>query len=143
MLDTAQHTKKPNPVDTHVGTKIRARRAVIGMSQEKLGAALGITFQQVQKYEKGTNRVGASRLHRIAEVLSVSPSYFFEGSPSHGVTESDGKQDDLTTFMQRADGVRLAKLWLRVGDSEARRKLLGVIELVANSSCNGDNSSQT
>ncbi|MBB3947089.1 transcriptional regulator with XRE-family HTH domain [Rhizobium skierniewicense] len=139
MLDTAQHAKKPNPVDIHVGAKIRARRAVVGMSQEKLGDALGITFQQVQKYEKGTNRVGASRLHRIAEVLSVPPSYFFDGSPSHGVTENDGKQDDLTTFMQRPDGIRLAKLWLRVGDSEARRKLLGVVELVANSSCSGDN----
>lgn len=135
MLDTAQHAKIPNPVDIYVGGRIRTRRAALGMSQEKLAEGLGITFQQVQKYEKGTNRVGASRLHRIAEVLSVSPSFFFHNAPSHGVAafSSEG-EDTLTEFMQRADGHKLAKAWLKIGDSDARRKLLTVIELVANRS---------
>ena len=73
--------KAPNPIDKHVGSRVRMRRMMIGMSQEKLGEKLGITFQQIQKYEKGTNRVGASRLQQIATSLSVPPSFFFEGAP--------------------------------------------------------------
>ena len=74
--------KPPNPIDSHVGARLRMRRTLIGMSQEKLGAALGITFQQVQKYEKGANRIGASRLQDIARVLQVAPAFFFDGAPS-------------------------------------------------------------
>ena len=72
-----ENKKKPNPIDIHVGSRIRLRRTMLGMSQEKLGESLGITFQQIQKYEKGTNRVGASRLAVIATTLNVSPAYFF------------------------------------------------------------------
>lgn len=139
MLDIAQHARIPNPVDVYVGGRIRTRRNAIGLSQEKLGEALGITFQQIQKYEKGTNRVGASRLHHIAEVLSVSPAFFFENAPSHGVAKFSGEGEDvLTEFMQRADGHKLAKAWLKIGDSDARRKLLTVIELVANRTTSDD-----
>ena len=74
--------KAPNPVDRHVGSRVRMRRMMLGMSQEKLGNALGLTFQQVQKYEKGTNRIGASRLQQIAHILQVPVSFFFEGAPS-------------------------------------------------------------
>jgi transcriptional regulator with XRE-family HTH domain len=77
-------TKAPNPVDRHVGSRVRMRRMLIGMSQEKLGEALGITFQQIQKYEKGTNRIGASRLHHIARVLGVPVEFFYEGAPEIG-----------------------------------------------------------
>src|SRR3954468_15383406 len=80
--------KPPNPIDRHVGSRVRMRRMMIGMSQERLGDALGLTFQQVQKYEKGTNRIGASRLQQIAEILQVPVSYFFEGSP--GQTSRSG-----------------------------------------------------
>ncbi len=75
-------TKAPNPVDKYVGSRVRMRRIMLGMSQEKLGDALGLTFQQVQKYEKGTNRVGASRIQQISEILQVPVSFLFEGGPN-------------------------------------------------------------
>ena len=75
-------TKAPNPVDKYVGSRVRMRRIMLGMSQEKLGEAIGLTFQQVQKYEKGTNRVGASRLQQISEILQVPVSFLFDGGPS-------------------------------------------------------------
>src|SRR5512144_1595446 len=78
-------TKAPNPVDKYVGSRVRMRRIMLGMSQEKLGEALGLTFQQIQKYEKGTNRVGASRLQQISEVLQVPVSFLFDGGPSGGI----------------------------------------------------------
>lgn len=76
-----ENKKKPNPIDIHVGSRVRLRRNMLGMSQEKLGEHLGITFQQIQKYEKGTNRVGASRLQAIASVLKVPVAFFFEDAP--------------------------------------------------------------
>lgn len=81
-------SKAPNPVDKYVGSRVRMRRIMLGMSQEKLGEALGLTFQQIQKYEKGTNRVGASRIQQIAEILQVPVSFLFEGGPS-GVAGPD------------------------------------------------------
>src|SRR5438105_3475779 len=74
--------KTPNPIDKHVGSRVRMRRMMLGMSQEKLGDALDLTFQQVQKYEKGTNRIGASRLQEISHILQVPVSFFFEGAPA-------------------------------------------------------------
>jgi transcriptional regulator with XRE-family HTH domain len=82
--------KLPNPIDTHVGSRVRMRRMMLGMSQEKLGDALDLTFQQVQKYEKGTNRIGASRLHHIADILQVPVASFFEGAP--GQLKAGGKE---------------------------------------------------
>ena len=82
-------TKAPNPVDKYVGSRVRMRRIMLGMSQEKLGEALGLTFQQVQKYEKGTNRVGASRIQQISEILQVPVSFLFEGGPS-GTASAEG-----------------------------------------------------
>src|SRR5215212_7547401 len=82
-------TKAPNPTDRHVGSRVRMRRMMLSMSQEKLGDALGLTFQQVQKYEKGTNRIGASRLQQIANILQVPVAFFFEGAPNAGAP-SDG-----------------------------------------------------
>ena len=94
-------TKAPNPVDKYVGSRVRMRRIMLGMSQEKLGEALGLTFQQVQKYEKGTNRVGASRLQQIAEILQVPVSFLFDGGPS-GIASSENFGE-----------ARLAGLYLR------------------------------
>src|ERR1700751_5539195 len=74
--------KAPNPIDKHVGSRVRMRRMMLSMSQEKLGGALGLTFQQVQKSEKGTNRIGASRLQQISHTLQVPVSFFFEGAPT-------------------------------------------------------------
>src|SRR2546423_11250523 len=78
----AMAKKAPNPIDKHVGSRVRMRRMMLGMSQEKLGDSLGLTFQQVQKYEKGTNRIGASRLQQISQILQVPVAFFFEGAPS-------------------------------------------------------------
>ena len=76
--------KKPNPVDTHVGSRVRLRRMLLGMSQERLGESMGLTFQQVQKYEKGVNRIGASRLFQISKILDVPVQFFFEEAPHIG-----------------------------------------------------------
>lgn len=89
--------KKPNPIDIHVGARVKLRRMMIGLSQEKLGEQLGITFQQIQKYEKGTNRIGASRLAHIATVLKVSPAFFFEQAPG---TPQEAEESDNPATMQ-------------------------------------------
>lgn len=80
--DMADNQRKPNPIDIHVGSRLRLRRTMLGLSQEKLGTQLGITFQQVQKYEKGSNRIGASRLHEIAIILKTPIGYFYEDAPN-------------------------------------------------------------
>jgi transcriptional regulator with XRE-family HTH domain len=92
-------TKSPNYIDKHVGSRVRMRRIMLGMSQEQLGEALGLTFQQVQKYEKGTNRVGASRIKQISEILGVPVSFLFEGSPTRiSATEDPTRCHHLTPF---------------------------------------------
>src|SRR3569832_1926650 len=93
---TEENKKKPNPVDIHVGSRIRLRRNMLGMSQEKLGENLGITFQQIQKYEKGTNRVGASRLQAIASILGVPVAFFFEDAPGQDLTANRGLTEERT-----------------------------------------------
>src|SRR3712207_6002644 len=111
-------TKAPNPIDRHVGSRVRIRRVMIGMSQETLGEALGLTFQQVQKYEKGTNRIGASRLHRIASVLGVPVEFFYEGAP-HGSTAATGFAEPasstyMSDFLSSNEGVNLVKDFLGI-----------------------------
>src|SRR6266540_7253538 len=105
--------KAPNPIDKHVGSRVRMRRMMLSMSQEKLGDALGLTFQQVQKYEKGTNRIGASRLQQISETLQVPVSFFFEGWPSDGGSSSSkadySELSEIATFMSSSDGVELMR----------------------------------
>src|SRR5215469_15638566 len=94
-------TKAPNPVDKYVGSRVRMRRIMLGMSQEKLGEALGLTFQQIQKYEKGTNRVGASRIQQISEILQVPVSFLFEGGPTAvaGVGAGSGGEGTSPTYV--------------------------------------------
>src|SRR3954462_12677420 len=100
-------TKAPNPTDRHVGSRVRMRRMMLGMSQEKLGDALGLTFQQIQKYEKATNRIGASRLQQISLVLQVPISFFFEGVPgSSGFSEAESPEY-MTSFFASSDGLKL------------------------------------
>jgi transcriptional regulator with XRE-family HTH domain len=124
--------KAPNPIDKHVGSRVRMRRMLIGMSQEKLGEALGLTFQQVQKYEKGTNRIGASRLHQIAGILGVTIDFLYHGAPKMGAPSSAAMEElsstDLSAFLSTADGVQLMKSFLAITDSKVRRK---VVELIA------------
>src|SRR3954454_19847110 len=99
-------TKVPNSIDTHVGRRLRMRRMMVGMSQEKLGEAFGLTFQQVQKYEKGVNRMGASRLQQAAQILDVSVPFFFEGAPGgHEPNKAAPSPTYVNEFVSSEDGV--------------------------------------
>ena len=124
-------TKRPNPTDTYVGSRIRLRRKMQGLSQEKLGDRLGITFQQIQKYEKGTNRVGASRLQAMATVLEVPISYFF---PDEKVA-AGGLQEEGTAFvmdfMSTSDGIELTRAFMRIKNPKVRRKLVELARALA------------
>ncbi len=128
--------KAPNPIDKHVGSRVRMRRMMLAMSQEKLGDALGLTFQQVQKYEKGTNRIGASRLQQIANILQVPVSFFFEGAPDLGVGTPDGMREApspsyVSDFLATSDGLALTKAFMRIQDTKLRRRIVDLVEHIA------------
>ncbi|BCH20263.1 transcriptional regulator [Mesorhizobium sp. L-8-10] len=129
-----ENKKKPNPIDVHVGSRIRLRRNMLGMSQEKLGENLGITFQQIQKYEKGTNRVGASRLQAIASILSVPVSFFFEDAPGQ-IGEAKGLAEDATTFvvdfLNSTEGIQLNRAFARISQPKVRRKIIDLVKALA------------
>src|SRR4051812_48193614 len=127
--------KTPNPTDKHVGSRVRMRRMMLGLSQEKLGDALSLTFQQVQKYEKGTNRIGASRLQQIAHFLQVPVSFFFDGAPdlpagSAGVTEAPSPSY-VSDFLATSDGLALTKAFMRIKDQKLRRRIVDLVLQIA------------
>jgi transcriptional regulator with XRE-family HTH domain len=128
--------KAPNPIDRHVGSRVRMRRMMLSMSQEKLGDALGLTFQQVQKYEKGANRIGASRLQHIATILQVPVSFFFEGSPAAegealaGLNEAPSPAY-VSDFLATSDGLALTKAFVRIKDAKLRRRIVDLVEQIA------------
>lgn len=127
--------KTPNPTDRHVGSRVRMRRMMLGMSQEKLGDALRLTFQQVQKYEKGTNRIGASRLQQIAHFLQVPVSFFFEGAPdipSEAADMPDAPSPSyIADFLASADGLTLTKAFMRIQDPKLRRRIVDLVSQIA------------
>jgi transcriptional regulator with XRE-family HTH domain len=130
--------KAPNPIDKYVGSRVRMRRMMLGMSQEKLGNALGLTFQQVQKYEKGTNRIGASRLQQISNILQVPVSFFFEGAPELAA-RSDEFSDApsplyVADFLATSDGLALTRAFMRIDDAKLRRKIVELVEQMAGGS---------
>ena len=116
--------KVPNPIDKHVGSRVRMRRMLLGMSQEKLGEALGLTFQQVQKYEKGVNRVGAARLQQIATALNVPVTFFYDG---------DGKAREVESllFLDSAFSLRLLRAYSKIKDQTVQRQLVSLMESIA------------
>lgn len=124
----------PNPIDIHVGSRVRLRRQLLKMSQEKLGDELGVTFQQIQKYERGANRVGASRLYRLSRALDVPVQFFFEGlvdeAPIAGVAEGD-QTPIVYDFIQSTDGVTLAESFSRIKDGKVRRRVLELVRTLA------------
>jgi transcriptional regulator with XRE-family HTH domain len=127
--------KSPNPTDTHVGMRIRMRRLMLGMSQTGLADGLGLTFQQVQKYEKGTNRVGASRLQQISNILQVPVAFFFEGAPAAlGYTRS-GKDAPspayVSEFLATSDGLALVASFTKLNSSKLRRSIVELVNLLA------------
>jgi transcriptional regulator with XRE-family HTH domain len=131
-------TKAPNPTDRHVGSRVRMRRMMLSMSQEKLGDALGLTFQQVQKYEKGTNRIGASRLQQISHILQVPVAFFFEGAPSLG-EKPDGMGEApspayVADFLATSDGLALTKAFMRIKEPKLRRRIVDLVQQIAGDS---------
>lgn len=125
--------RSPNPVDVHVGARVRLRRKILRLSQEKLGEQLGVTFQQVQKYERGANRVGASRLWKLSEVLDVPVSFFYDGlSTEYGgqsdssalLSETPDQSPIVYDFINSTDGVSLAKAVLKIKNKAVRRQIL-------------------
>jgi transcriptional regulator with XRE-family HTH domain len=129
-------TKKvPDPTDKHVGARVRMRRMMLSMSQEKLGDALGLTFQQVQKYEKGTNRIGASRLQHISSILQVPVSFFFEGAPRPGHNGSGMSEAPspayVADFLATSDGLSLTKAFMRIKNGKLRRRIVDLVEHIA------------
>ncbi|MGI9479502.1 MAG: helix-turn-helix domain-containing protein [Hyphomicrobiaceae bacterium] len=135
----AVNPRKSNPVDVHVGGRVRLRRMLMGMSQEKLGESLGLTFQQVQKYEKGANRIGASRLFELARILGVTVQYFFEeltGAEDDTAVDPNGfnettSDDYLVEFLNSREGIELNRAFLRIEDPRARRAILELVRSLA------------
>jgi transcriptional regulator with XRE-family HTH domain len=135
--------KAPNPIDKHVGSRVRMRRMMLGMSQEKLGDALALTFQQVQKYEKGTNRIGASRLQQISNILQVPVAFFFEGAPHlTDAVMSAGLQTApsptyVSDFLATSDGLSLTKAFMRIPDPKLRRRIVDLVQQIAGEDAEG------
>ena len=130
-----ENKKKPNPIDIHVGSRIRLRRTMLGMSQEKLCESLGITFQQIQKYEKGTNRVGASRLQNISSILNVPVSFFFEDAPGENTSASGlaeaSSSNYVVDFLSSSEGLQLNRAFVKINDPKVRRKLVDLVKALA------------
>ena len=126
--------KSPNPTDKYVGSRVRMRRLMLEMSQEKLGEKLGLTFQQVQKYEKGTNRIGASRLQHISQILKVPVSFFFDGALGKQAEDGSSKApvaDYVSDFLSSSDGLALTKAFTNIKDSKLRRRVVDLVEEIA------------
>jgi|SRR6516225_5158839 transcriptional regulator with XRE-family HTH domain len=127
--------KAPNPIDQHVGSRVRMRRLMLAMSQEKLGAALGLTFQQVQKYERGANRIGASRLQQMSHILQVPVEFFFERGPDasapHGSNGNALSMAQIDDFVSDPDGLRLMRAFLRIDNAALRRRIVMLVQEIA------------
>ncbi|MEM7192109.1 MAG: helix-turn-helix transcriptional regulator [Pseudomonadota bacterium] len=129
--------KKPNPIDVHVGSRVRLRRMLVGMSQERLGESIGLTFQQVQKYEKGTNRIGASRLYHIAKILDVPVGFFFEEAPgldapsaAPGMAEAPSEAFILD-FLNTREGLELNRAFTKIRDAKVRKSVVDLIRALS------------
>lgn len=125
-------TEGPSAVDMYVGARVRARRTALGMSQEKLGNSVGLTFQQIQKYERGSNRIGASRLFEFSTILDVPISYFYEAMPADTVADVRSQfADDAALSDLGPETLRLIKLYYRIGRADVRRRLYELVKAVS------------
>ena len=138
---------KPNPIDVHVGSRVRLRRTLLGMSQEKLGEAIGLTFQQVQKYERGANRIGASRLFDLSRVLDVPVSFFFDDMPqdpdAHASTQHGGFEEEKPVPfepdpMAKRETLELVRAYYRIVDPQVRKRLFELTKAVANAAVSAE-----
>ena len=131
--------KKPNPIDVHVGSRVRLRRMLVGMSQEKLGVQMGLTFQQIQKYEKGTNRIGASRLYQISRILGVPVQFFFEEAPMEmnmaatggGGFEETKSEAFIMEFLNSREGLELNRAFVKIADTKQRKRVVDLVRSMA------------
>jgi transcriptional regulator with XRE-family HTH domain len=133
-------SRRANPIDVHVGSRVRLRRMLLGMSQEKLAERLGLTFQQVQKYEKGVNRIGASRLFDLSHVLGVPVQFFYEDAPISAAGESGAgaagfaersAEREVVNFLNSREGIELTKAFVRISDPKVRRSILELVRALA------------
>lgn len=129
------NAKAPNAIDVYVGSRVRMRRLLLGFSQERLADQIGVTFQQVQKYEKGMNRIGASRLQKIAEVLAVPPSFFFQQDAAQPLSldglEPSENFDPVGEFLRSKEGLALNRAFLKITDPTVREKVLSLVKAMA------------
>ncbi len=139
MESDEKGSRRANPIDIHVGSRVRFRRMLLGMSQEKLGERLGLTFQQVQKYEKGINRIGASRLFDLAQVLGVSVQFFYDEAPVPeaqriAIDSLPARPDEhsIVEFLRSRDGLELNRAFVRIADLKARRAIVELVRTLAN-----------
>ncbi len=126
-------TKKANPIDAQVGSRVRIRRMLIGMSQERLGELLGLTFQQVQKYEKGVNRIGAGRLFEVSRILGVPIDFFYEGVSTQGeggFSESEAAPP-VMEFVSSGEGLQLSLAFMKIKDPKVRKRVLDLVKILA------------
>ena len=132
---------RPNPIDVHVGSRVRLRRTLLGMSQEKLGEALGLTFQQVQKYERGANRIGSGRLYHLSKVLDVPVSFFFDDLPESqgggaaptnlsGMSETPVESFEAEA-MSRRETLELVRAYYRITDQAVRKRMFDLVKAIA------------
>lgn len=132
---TMMAKKAPNPTDKHVGARVRMRRMQLGMSQSKLGDALELTFQQIQKYEKGANRIGASRLQQISNVLQVTPAFFFEGQADHRVASLGGvataSSSVVSEVLATKDGLHLVMAFHSIADTKLRHRIVALVQQIS------------
>ena len=132
--------KSPNPIDVHVGSRVRLRRMMVGMSQERLGERLNLTFQQVQKYEKGANRIGASRLYAISKILDVPVEFFFQDmpdviadvSPDKGAGMKESEETSFVMdFVSSSEGLQLNTAFKKIDSQDTRRKIVELVKTLA------------
>jgi transcriptional regulator with XRE-family HTH domain len=133
MAKASTNRRGATAVDIHVGQKIRTRRNLMGLSQTELADAAGITFQQVQKYEKGANRVGAGRLMQFSEALGIPPSYFFEGAPTVGKKqpaplEGELSEDSIVSFLGTREGAALVRAFMAIKQKPIRQTAIAFLE---------------
>ena len=123
--------KQANPIDIQVGNRVRIRRMLIGMSQERLGDLLGLTFQQVQKYEKGVNRIGAGRLFEVSRILNVPVDFFYEGvnDAAQSANETDGAP--VMDFVSSGEGLQLSLAFMKIKDAKVRKRVLDLVKSLA------------
>jgi transcriptional regulator with XRE-family HTH domain len=125
--------KSPNATDKHVGARVRMRRLMLGMSQTKLGEAVGLTFQQIHKYEKGTNRIGGSRLQQFAHILHVPVPFFFEGLPQVSESSDEGAASPayVDDFLASSEGLSLTRSFMAIDNPKLRRCIVDLVEQLA------------